>query len=389
MYKQIAQKKIKTSLWIKIISGIIILSFLANSVIDIPGLVIKINQQENLPGWKKVFAQSVLKLNAFFGNSDSQKLLAFFYLGAPKDPLHFSYDLQKAKYWAQKAVDQHDPFAYKFLMKIEDLVNVNDIKSINEKAKHGDAQSEYQLGMIYLRGIQVTHNYTLAIAWLNKSAMHGNGNAAYILGKLYEYGPVVAVDKKQAVFWLQKATDAGNALAANDLGVLYHRGDGVEKNSTKAEEFYKLAAERGDYGAMYNMGLHYSHLDNPKDPVEKLDFAMAASWYKKSLQVIFNPCAAHDLGILYATGNGVPQNAADAKSLFKRSIFTLMMGVPEGDEIKIDDTVNKTDLIQTYAEYQYSQVTHTGNSEMVEEASPDVMSAVKDLSGKIVEICWE
>ena len=54
-----------------------------------------------------------------------------------------------------------------------------------------------------------------AVYWYRKAADQGNANAQYNLGVMYENGEGVAKDDKQAVYWYRKAADQGNSHGSN------------------------------------------------------------------------------------------------------------------------------------------------------------------------------
>ena len=93
---------------------------------------------------------------------------------------------------------------------------VKDINSVREKAKNGDAQSQYLLGWCYGTGnAGLSQDYNMAATWLEKSAAQGYEAAQYFLGWCYYYGRGVNKDYSQAVYWYEKAAKQGNTEAAS------------------------------------------------------------------------------------------------------------------------------------------------------------------------------
>ena len=93
---------------------------------------------------------------------------------------------------------------------------------------------------------------------MNRMAVdHGNGDDQFNLGVMYAKGIGVAQDYKKAVEHFRLAADQGNCKAQNNLGWLYANGKGVEKNDEMAVKYYKLAADQGASAAQYNMGVRY------------------------------------------------------------------------------------------------------------------------------------
>ena len=67
----------------------------------------------------------------------------------------------------------------------------------------------------------------LAVEWYTKAAMQGDTRAQYNLGVMYEKGLGVIEDAKVAVEWYTKAAMQGVAKAQLNLGIMYYSGDGV------------------------------------------------------------------------------------------------------------------------------------------------------------------
>jgi TPR repeat protein len=97
-------------------------------------------------------------------------------------------------------------------------------------AKEGHADSQFNVAMMYERGIGVEENAAEAIAWYCKGAAQGHAPAQFNLAVIYENGNGTAVDFAQANEWYRRAAVQGDPLAIGNLGMLYIRGDGVPVN---------------------------------------------------------------------------------------------------------------------------------------------------------------
>ena len=97
-------------------------------------------------------------------------------------------------------------------------------------ARAGHADSQFNVALMYERGIGVEKNEKQAVVWYGKAAAQGNMAAQYNLGVLYENGRGTAVDFSKANAWYRKASVQGDALAIGNLGMLYVRGQGVTEN---------------------------------------------------------------------------------------------------------------------------------------------------------------
>jgi len=115
-------------------------------------------------------------------------------------------------------------------------------KEFRAAAENGHIDSQYNLGLMYEKGIGVSKDEKEAIAWYRKSAEQGNAYAQYNLAVLYENGRGTAVDFAQANAWYRKASLQGDPLAIGNLGMLYVRGQGVKENTVAGVALLLLSA---------------------------------------------------------------------------------------------------------------------------------------------------
>ncbi len=97
-------------------------------------------------------------------------------------------------------------------------------------AEEGHADSQFNVGLMYEKGIGVGKDEKEAVLWYGKAASQGNASAQFNLGVLYENGRGTNVDFAKANEWYRKASVQGDALAIGNLGMLYVRGQGVKEN---------------------------------------------------------------------------------------------------------------------------------------------------------------
>lgn len=96
------------------------------------------------------------------------------------------------------------------------------------------------------------------VADWRKLANEGNANAQYNLGLMYDRGQGVPQDHAEAVRWYRLAAEQGSAAAQLNLGVKYGNGQGVPQDFAEAVRWYRLAAEQGNATAQFNLGLQYA-----------------------------------------------------------------------------------------------------------------------------------
>lgn len=117
-------------------------------------------------------------------------------------------------------------------------------KTLQQKAEQGDAEAQFNLGVMYTNGYGVWQDYAQAAAWFLKAAEHGDAMAQIALGYAYAKGQGVSQDDVQAVAWYRKAAEQGYADAQSNLGVMYADGVGVPQDYIEALKWTNLAAVR-------------------------------------------------------------------------------------------------------------------------------------------------
>ena len=130
------------------------------------------------------------------------------------------------------------------------IVSDEGINEIIIKAKQGNVEAQFDLGMYYYE----EKNYTKAVEWFMKAAENGNVKAQYKLGVCYYNGLGITKDETKAVKWYTKAAKENYINAQNDLAYCYLTGRGVETNYKKAIEWYTKAAEQGSSEAQRYIG---------------------------------------------------------------------------------------------------------------------------------------
>ena len=94
-------------------------------------------------------------------------------------------------------------------------------KLILPLAEQGDAQAQYNLGVMYDKGRGVPQDYKEAVKWYRLAAEQGVREAQYNLGNKYSKGQGVPQDYKEAVKWYRLSAEQGIAKAQYNLGFMY------------------------------------------------------------------------------------------------------------------------------------------------------------------------
>ena len=79
--------------------------------------------------------------------------------------------------------------------------------SLRVRAYKGDPEAQYQLGMIYLKGVGTDANPKFAVEWFRMAATQGHLAAQLALADCYTYGWGVEVDESKAEYWRNKSIE--------------------------------------------------------------------------------------------------------------------------------------------------------------------------------------
>jgi hypothetical protein len=120
--------------------------------------------------------------------------------------------------------------------------NADEVAELRARAEQGDAEAQFNVGVMYSDGRGVPQDEAQATAWFRKAAEHGNTDAQFCMGVNYESGLGVPKDDVQAVVWYCRAAEQGYADALLALGEMYAVGRGVPQDYGEAHTWMSLAA---------------------------------------------------------------------------------------------------------------------------------------------------
>jgi TPR repeat protein len=202
-------------------------------------------------------------------------------------------------------------------------------------AERGDANAQFNVGLLYASGKGVDQDSRQAAEWYRKAADQGVGAAQYNLGVMYANGDGVTRDVHEAVRWLQKASDAGIPMGREELANLY---GSTGENHSKSLETSNLAADSGSPTAQFDLALLY---DLGRGVPRNYDEAM--KWYRKAADQGYSP-AMTNIGILYYNQEGVKRDLVEAYAWFVRAklagdprasdLLQMTMDKLKGDQIR-------------------------------------------------------
>lgn len=145
------------------------------------------------------------------------------------------------------------------------MASEEQFKMIEKKAKEGDAEAQFSLGLIYAKGDGVAQDYLKAMKWLKKAAEQNHIKALFNLGLIHLYGAGVPKSEAEAATWFRYAAEGGYAKAQVKLGLMYRDGIGVPQDVPEAKKWLKMAVDQG-----YTIGMSPKKLaKKPKTPTFK------------------------------------------------------------------------------------------------------------------------
>ncbi len=188
-----------------------------------------------------------------------------------------------------------------------------ELETLRQAAERGDAEAQFNLGVMYANGRGVPQNHHEAVQWYRRAAEQGLAKAQFYLGAGYVLGNGVQQDDHEAVQWFRRAAEQDHAAAQRILGMMYANGKGVPQDDREAMHWYRRAAKQGLAEAQYNLGLMYANGQGvPQDHHE------AVHWYRRAAKQGLAK-AQYNLGVMYANGEGVPQDDREAVQWFHRA----------------------------------------------------------------------
>ena len=206
-------------------------------------------------------------------------------------------------------------------------------KLLTEEAEQGNGLAMYDLGKMYLDGLDCDPDEKVAQEWFGKAlnAFHKRERTdqrkdywQYRIGKMHSLGHGTDQDYEVSAQWFVKAAQEDNPYAQYALGGQYQRGQGVEQSYERAVALYTQAAEntlRPNAYAQYQLGNLYK-----EGLGVAVDLKLSAKWYAMAYQSFLKmeQSMADDklyyrLGTMNLNGIGTDQNLAVAKDYLEKA----------------------------------------------------------------------
>ena len=206
-------------------------------------------------------------------------------------------------------------------------------KLLAEEAERGNGLAMYDLGKMYLDGLDCDPDEKVAQEWFGKAlnVFHKRERTdqrkdywQYRIGKMHSLGHGTDQDYEVSAQWFVKAAQEDNPYAQYALGGQYQRGQGVEQSYERAVALYTQAAEntlRPNAYAQYQLGNLYK-----EGLGVAVDLKLSAKWYAMAYQSFLKmeQSMADDklyyrLGTMNLNGIGTDQNLAVAKDYLEKA----------------------------------------------------------------------
>jgi len=211
------------------------------------------------------------------------------------------------------------------------------IAELQPLAKAGNADANNLLGEMYLQGVGVNSDITLAktffeagarvghlsalanladilnreykveLVTLEPLAEAGNAKAQNRLGRMYEFGQGHSINPQAAYAWYKKAADQGLMNGRMNLARAHNFGLGTEQDFVKAEAGYLANAKAGHVDSMFFLGtMHFAQVSQAGLDSDRQAYA----WLKVAAQNGHATAAAMVTRLAIKLGDNLSQGDA-------------------------------------------------------------------------------
>jgi TPR repeat protein len=164
--------------------------------------------------------------------------------------LGIKQDLPEAAKWYQRAAIQGDRDAQKKLVEMRDKGLTNTYPPPVPNFYRGnttDPQVQYDLGVMYFKGIGVKNDPKAAYRWFHMAAIQEHTRAQNDLAVMLSRGIGVRQNNSEAYVWFLKAAEQNYADSQFNLGILLSGGNGndMPQHIVLAYMWFEIAAQNG------------------------------------------------------------------------------------------------------------------------------------------------
>lgn len=146
------------------------------------------------------------------------------------------------------------------------------MEELIKQAEEGDARVQFQLGVAYYNGDDISKNYRKAYYWFQKAAGQEHTEAKFMLGEMLRSGKKIGKDLKKAFEWYTLASKQGYIPAKHCLAGMVYDGEGCKRDVKRGKELFEEAAKDGYTPSQMVLGAIYVS--------EGVEPWMAVKWFE-------------------------------------------------------------------------------------------------------------
>lgn len=197
---------------------------------------------------------------------------------------------------------------------------------LEERARNGDREAMYRLGVLYCSSTRGDLNQNDKVAkcfeWKRSAAKAGLREAQYDIGYSYREGRYGNGKSGTEMFrWMKFAADQGHPAAQYFVGSAYagntslfgNQPTGVKINGKEAETWLEKAANNGSVDAILILAAMYV-----EGRLVDRNMERAIHWYSRAAEKR-NPTAVRKLGEIYESGMAGEPNLQEALKWYKQA----------------------------------------------------------------------
>lgn len=113
-------------------------------------------------------------------------------------------------------------------------------------AENDHGQAQWEVGMAFIRGTNVTADIPKAIQWFQKSANNGDSNGMISLAVMYATGTGVLRDYNKTYALYLRAARIGNGYGAKGIATMYQQGQNLNKSMHQAVKWATIGVLLGN-----------------------------------------------------------------------------------------------------------------------------------------------
>jgi uncharacterized protein len=184
------------------------------------------------------------------GNMEAQFLLGYMYFADCEYPFTDSV----ARDWLVKAREQGHAEASYYLawFPTDGVACIDDPESMNlliEAGERGAVEAQRILGAYFATGDWIgPKDEARAVEWYTKAAEQGHAESQYDLGLMMLKGEGTAKNTSKGMEWLMKSAEQGNDSACGLLADIFDEGMfGVPSDEREAKHWKEMCSKRGEH----------------------------------------------------------------------------------------------------------------------------------------------